>query len=77
VRAIFGPDRGGGEGKDRVIPVLNEVWGVEVQLHVFLTSVLDGGKFSPSSPGRFTPGERATAIHWSGGWVGLRAGLTP
>ena len=29
-----------------------------VQLHSFITSALDGGEWSTSSPGRFTPGER-------------------
>jgi hypothetical protein len=32
---------------------------VEVQLHSFFTSVLDGGEWSASRPGRFTPRERA------------------
>jgi hypothetical protein len=36
---------------------------------------LPGGKWSASSPGRFTPGERAPFTHWVGGWVGPRAGL--
>jgi hypothetical protein len=31
--------------------------------------------WSPSRPGRFTPGERAPGTHWIGGWVGPRAGL--
>jgi hypothetical protein len=38
--------------------------GVEVQIHVFLTSVLDGGKWSVSRPRRFTPGERAPGTQW-------------
>jgi hypothetical protein len=50
-------------------------WGVEVYLHVFLTSVPDGGEWSASRPGRFTPGEKAAGTHWIGGWVGPRAGL--
>jgi hypothetical protein len=29
--------------------------GVEVQLHVFLTSALDEGEWSDSRPGRITP----------------------
>jgi hypothetical protein len=41
----------------------------------FLTSALVGGEWSASSPGRFTPGERASGTHWIGSWVGLRAGL--
>jgi hypothetical protein len=41
----------------------------------FLTLALDGGKWSASHPGRFTPGEIAAGSHWIGGWVGPRAGL--
>jgi hypothetical protein len=34
------------------------------------------GEWSASRPGRaFTPGERTPGTHWTGGWVGLRAGL--
>jgi hypothetical protein len=40
-----------------------------------LTSALDGGGWSASRPGRFTPRERDTDSHWIGGWVGLTAGL--
>jgi hypothetical protein len=39
----------------------------------FLTSALDGGEWSDSRPGRFTPRERATGTHWKGGWVGPSA----
>jgi hypothetical protein len=38
-----------------------------------LTSVLDGGEWSSSCPGHFTPRERAPGTHWIGGWVGPRA----
>jgi len=31
-------------------------WGVEVWLYAFLTSILDGGEWSVSRLGRFTPG---------------------
>jgi hypothetical protein len=31
--------------------------GVDVQIHVFLTSALVGGEWSDSRPGRFTPGK--------------------
>jgi hypothetical protein len=44
--------------------------GVDVQIHIFLTSALVEGERSASRPGRFTPG-----THWMGGWVDLRAGL--
>jgi hypothetical protein len=38
-----------------------------------LTLALEGGEWSASRPGRFTPRERAHGTHWIGGWVGLRA----
>jgi hypothetical protein len=40
-----------------------------------LTSALDGGEWSASRPGRFTPRERAPGTHWIGGWVGPKAVL--
>jgi hypothetical protein len=40
-----------------------------------LTSAVDGGEWSTSRPGRFTPRERAPGTHWVGGWVGPRAVL--
>jgi hypothetical protein len=49
--------------------------GVEIQLHAFLTSALDGGERSASRPGLFTPRGRAPDTHWIGGWVGPRAVL--
>jgi hypothetical protein len=49
--------------------------GVEVQLHSFLTSALEGVEWSVSLPGRFPPGIRAIGTHWIGGWVDSRAGL--
>jgi hypothetical protein len=50
-------------------------WGVEVYLHAFLTSALDGGEWSASCPGRFTPRENARGTHLIGCWVGPRSGL--
>jgi hypothetical protein len=41
----------------------------------FLTSALDGDKWSATRPRCITPGERARGTHWIGGWVGPRAGL--
>jgi hypothetical protein len=41
----------------------------------FLTSALDGGEWSASRPGRFTPKEKAAGTHRIGGWVGPRAVL--
>jgi hypothetical protein len=49
--------------------------GVDVEIHVFLTSILVGGEWSVSRPGSFTPRERAPSIHWIGGLVGPRAVL--
>jgi hypothetical protein len=40
-----------------------------------LTSALDGGEWSDSRPGHFTPRETASITHWIGGWVGPRAVL--
>jgi hypothetical protein len=49
--------------------------GVDVSIHVFMTTALVGGEWSASRPGRFTTGERAPGTHWIGGWVGPRTGL--
>jgi hypothetical protein len=49
--------------------------GVDVWIHIFLTSAQVGGEWSTSRTGRFTPGERAPSTHWIRGWVDLRAGL--
>jgi hypothetical protein len=45
-------------------------WGVDVYIHFFFTSALVG-EWSASCPGRFTLGESASGIHWTGGWMGL------
>jgi hypothetical protein len=49
--------------------------GVDVYIHILLTSALVGGEWSDSLPSRFTPGERAPCTCWIGGWVGPRACL--
>jgi hypothetical protein len=49
--------------------------GVDVQIHVFLTSALIGGEWSASRPCRFTHRERTPDIHSIGGWVNPTAGL--
>jgi hypothetical protein len=49
--------------------------GVDVYIHIFLTSALAGGESSASCPGPFSPVETAPGTHWIGGWVGPRAGL--
>jgi hypothetical protein len=48
-------------------------WGVEVELHAFLTSALDGGDWSASRPGHFTRRERTSGTHWIE--AGLVAGV--
>jgi hypothetical protein len=42
---------------------------------IVLISALDGGEWSASRPGRFTPREWVPGTLWTGGWMGLRAGL--
>jgi hypothetical protein len=49
--------------------------GVDVYIHIFLTSVLVGGESSAPRSGHFTLGERAPGTRWIGDWVDLRAGL--
>jgi hypothetical protein len=63
----------------KVVPVINyatykyheEVWGVEIQFHAFLTSALDRDEWSNSRSGRPTHGKRASATHWVvyAGWA--------
>jgi hypothetical protein len=48
--------------------------GMEVQIHVFLTSDLLGGEPSASSSCHFTPGERFLGTPWTEGRVDPRAG---
>jgi hypothetical protein len=43
--------------------------GVDVQMHIFLTSAPAGGEWSASRTSRFTPGERASGTHWIGDWA--------
>jgi hypothetical protein len=48
--------------------------GIDVQIHVFLTSAV-AGEWSVSHPGRFIPVERIPGTHQIGGWVDPRTGL--
>jgi hypothetical protein len=48
---------------------------VDVQIHILLTSALDGGEWSASRSARFTPGEKSPCTDRIGGWVSLRVGL--
>jgi hypothetical protein len=38
------------------------VWGMDLQIHVFLTAALTEDEWSASGPGRFTPGESASGL---------------
>jgi hypothetical protein len=49
--------------------------GLDVGIHVFLSSALVWSKWSVSPLAALPPGERAPGIHWIGGWVNLRIGL--
>jgi hypothetical protein len=50
-------------------------WGWMYSYTHSLTSALDGGEWSASRPGRFTPRERSPGTDWIGSWVGPRAVL--
>jgi len=39
---------------------------------MLLTLAVDGGEWSSSCPGHFTPRERTHRTHWNWGWVGPR-----
>jgi hypothetical protein len=49
--------------------------GVDVLIHICLTSALVGDEWSASCPGRFNPKERAPGTHWIEDWVDPRADL--
>jgi hypothetical protein len=49
--------------------------GVDVLIHIFLTSAISGGEWSASRPCRFTPEEKSPGTQWIGVWMGPRAGL--
>jgi hypothetical protein len=48
---------------------------VDAKMQILFTSALVGGEWSASRTSRFTHEERAPALHWIRGFVGLRAGL--
>jgi hypothetical protein len=49
--------------------------GMDVKVHIFLTSVQARGERLTSRPCGFIPGERLLGTHWIGGWVNPRSGL--
>jgi hypothetical protein len=53
---------------------MNTYRGVDVEIHIFLTSALVGGEWSASHPCRFTPRKAQVPI-FIGGWVDPRTGL--
>jgi hypothetical protein len=57
------------------LTAMKTYWGSGGIAPRILTSALDGGEWSASSPGRFTPREGAPLTHRLGGLVGLRAVL--
>jgi hypothetical protein len=70
--------------KGKVVPVLFLNWASRHESVLgewkysstrSLTSALDGGEWSASWSGCFTPRERAPGTHWIRGWVGPRAVL--
>jgi hypothetical protein len=58
-----------GKVKGKVVPH-EAVWGSRDKAPPFLTATLDGGEWSASRTGHFTPRERAPSTHWIKGWVG-------
>jgi hypothetical protein len=61
--------------KTRSYHAMNTYGGVDVYIHILLTSALVGGEWSASRPGCFTPEQRAPAVHWIEGWVGAETSL--
>jgi hypothetical protein len=53
---------------------MNTYGGVDVELHAFLTSALDGIKWSASRLDRFTPEQIVPATHWLEGLAGPKVG---
>jgi hypothetical protein len=49
--------------------------GMDVEIHIFLSTALVVGERSASNPCRFIPGERDPGFIWIGGLVDHRAGL--
>jgi hypothetical protein len=49
--------------------------GVDIEIHIFLTSAPAGGEWSASRPSPFTPRERDPGTRWIGGLLNRRAVL--
>jgi len=48
---------------------------VDLYLHVFLTSVIDGGEWSASRLSRLTPEDSVLKTNWIGSRVGVRVSV--
>jgi hypothetical protein len=66
-----------GKGKGKFVPehAMRAYERVIVYPQSLLPSPKDGGRWSASRPGYFTPWEEIPNTHWIGGWVGFRFGL--
>jgi hypothetical protein len=49
--------------------------GMDILIHIFLTSALGEGEWSNSRSGRFILGRGVPVLHWIGGWMNPRADL--
>jgi hypothetical protein len=49
--------------------------GVDINLHIFITLALDGGKWSASHASHLNPWKIVPSTNFIGGWMGLRACL--
>lgn len=51
------------------VPRHETIWRVEVQLHIFLISAMDGGELSASRRGHCIPWDKSSVpIECEGGW---------
>jgi hypothetical protein len=52
-----------------LVHVIKEYGGAGLQIHEFLTQILNADKRAPSRLGHFTSTERVHGTHWIGGWL--------
>jgi hypothetical protein len=55
------------QGDHLQVQTTHDVWGSEGIASAFATSALDGGEWSVSHSGLFTPGEGSPGSHWIAG----------
>jgi hypothetical protein len=63
------------KSKSKAVPVLSCRRQGGEEIYSFLTTALGGVSGQRHAPAALYPRERAPGTHWTGGWVGLRAGL--